>query len=85
MLGDTRPTVEEAMIDAETEVEQEALARTIEAHFAEDENASLVLIAWQEGMDGPAIQKDFGFSETTYRSTARRIKRNSKKIMEDRS
>lgn len=84
-LGDTRPTVEEAMIDAETEVEQEALARAIEEHFAEDENASLVLLAWQEGMDGPAIQKDFGFSETIYRSTVRRIKRNSKKIMENRS
>lgn len=84
-LGDTRPTVEEAMIDAETEAEQEALARAIEEHFAEDENASLVLMAWQEGMDGPAIQRDFGFSETTYRSTVRRIRRNSKKIMEDRS
>ena len=84
-LGDTRPTVEEAMIDAETEAEQEALARAIEEHFAEDENASLVLMAWQEGMEGPAIQRDFGFSETTYRSTVRRIRRNSKKIMEDRS
>lgn len=84
-LSDTRSTVEEAMIDAETKMEQEALARAIEEHFAEDENASLVLLAWEEGMDGPAIQKDFGFSETTYRSTVRRIKRNSKKIMEDRS
>lgn len=84
-LGDPRPTVEEAMVEADTEAEQEALARAIEEHFVEDENASLVVMAWQEGMDGPAIQRDFGFSETTYRSTVRRIKRNSKKIMEDRS
>jgi DNA-directed RNA polymerase specialized sigma24 family protein len=84
-LGDSRPTVEEAMIDADTEAEQAALLKAIRAHFAEDENASLVLMAWEEGMDGPAIQKDLGFSETTYRSTVRRIKRNSKKIMEDRS
>ena len=84
-LADSQPTVEEAMIDAETEAEREALVKAIEEHFADDENASLVLMAWQEGMEGPAIQKDFGFSETTYRSTVRRIKRNSKKIMEDRS
>lgn len=84
-LSDTRPTVEETMIDAETEAERRALLSAIEEHFAGDENASLVLMAWQEGMDGPAIQRDFGFSETTHRSTVRRIKRNSKKIMEDRS
>lgn len=84
-LSDARRNVEEAMIDAETEAEREALVKAIEEHFADDENASLVLMAWQDGMDGPAIQRDFGFSETTYRSTVRRIKRNSKKIMDDRS
>jgi DNA-directed RNA polymerase specialized sigma24 family protein len=84
-LGDSRPTVQEAMIDAETEAEQAALLKSIKEHFVEDENASLVLMAWEEDMDGPAIQKDLGFSETTYRSTVRRIRRNAKKIMEDRS
>jgi DNA-directed RNA polymerase specialized sigma24 family protein len=59
--------------------------QAIKEHFADDENASLVLMAWEEDMDGPAIQKDLGFSETTYRSTVRRIRRNAKKIMEDRS
>jgi DNA-directed RNA polymerase specialized sigma24 family protein len=85
VIGDSRPTVEEAMINAETEAEQEALLKAIKEHFADDENASLVLMAWEEGMDGPSIEKDFGFSETTYRSTVRRIKRNAKKIMEHRS
>lgn len=84
-LDDSRPTVEKTMVDAETEAEQGALLKTIKEHFAEDENASLVLMAWEEDMDGPAIQKDLGFSETTYRSTVRRIRRNAKKIMEDRS
>ena len=84
-LGDSRPTIEEAIVDAETEAEQEALLKAVKEHFGDDENASLVLMAWEEGMDGPAIQRDFGFSETTYRSTVRRIKRNAKKIMEDRS
>lgn len=85
VLNDSRKNVGEAMIDAETESEQGALVDAIEKHFVDDENASLVLMGWQEGMDGPAIQKDFGFSETTYRSTVRRIRRNAKKIMEDRS
>jgi RNA polymerase sigma factor (sigma-70 family) len=84
-LGDARPTVEEAIIDAETEAEQAALLKAIKEHFADDENASLVLMALEEDMDGPTIQKDLGFSETTYRSTVRRIRRNAKKIMEDRS
>ena len=84
-LGDARPTVEERMIDAETEAEQAALLKAIKEHFADDENASLVLMALEEDMDGPTIQKDLGFSETTYRSTVRRIRRNAKKIMEDRS
>jgi DNA-directed RNA polymerase specialized sigma24 family protein len=83
-LDDARPTVEETMIDTETAAERAALLDAIKEHFAEDENASLVLMAWEDGMDGPAIQKDFGFSETIYRSTVRRIKRNAKKIMEER-
>jgi len=84
-VGDARPTVEEEMIDAATEAEQVALLKAVKEHFADDENASLVLMAWEEGMDGPTIQKDLGFSDTTYRSTVRRIRRNAKKIMEDRS
>jgi len=84
-LGDAQPTVEEAIIDAETEAEQAALLKAIKEHFADDENASLVLMALEEDMDGPTIQKDLGFSETTYRSTVRRIRRNAKKIMENRS
>jgi hypothetical protein len=72
------------MVEAEIESERQAFVGAIEEHFANDENASYVLMGWQEGMDGPAIQKEFGFSETLYRAIVRRIKRNSRKIMEER-
>lgn len=84
VLKNSGLNVEEQMVEAEIEAERQALVSAIEEHFANDENASYVLMGWQEGMDGPAIQKEFGFSETLYRAIVRRIKRNSRKIMEDR-
>jgi DNA-directed RNA polymerase specialized sigma24 family protein len=78
------PNSEEQMVEAEREAEQQALVNAIEQHFAEDENASYVLMGWQDGMDGPAIMEACGFSETTYRAIVRRIKRNSQKITEER-
>lgn len=83
-LKTREPNIEERIVDAEIEAERKALADEIEAHFSEDENASYVLMGWQDGMDGPAIQREFGFTETTYRTIVRRIKRNSQKIMEKR-
>ena len=78
------PNIEEQIVDFEIEAERKALADEIEAHFSEDEDATHVLMGWQDGMDGPAIQREFGFSETTYSTIVRRIKRNSQKIMEKR-
>jgi DNA-directed RNA polymerase specialized sigma24 family protein len=78
------PNIEDRLIDAEIEAGQKALADAIEKHFEQDENASYVLMAWQEGMDGPRIQQEFGFSKKTYRSIVRRIKRNSRKVIEER-
>lgn len=83
-LKTPEPTIEKQMVDSETEAEQKTLVDEIERHFAHDENAAYVLLGWQDGMDGPAIQKEFGFSETTYRTIVRRIRRNSEKIMEKR-
>jgi len=77
------PNSEAQMVEAETEAEQQALVSAIEQHFAEDENASYVLMGWQDGMDGPAIMEACGFRETTYRAIVKRIKRNSLKIMEE--
>lgn len=83
-LKTREPNIEQQTVGSEIEAERKALADEIEAHFSEDENASYVLMGWQDGMDGPAIQKEFGFSETTYRAIVRRIRRNSQKIMEKR-
>jgi hypothetical protein len=60
-----------------------ALLKHIEAHFANDENASYILMGWSDGMDGPAIQKLFGFSDTTYGTIVRRIRRYSQKIIRE--
>jgi len=81
-LESSDPNIEQQLLDAESEAERKALADAIDRHFEQDENASYVLMAWQEGMDGPTIQKEFGFSETNYRAIVRRIKRNSRKIIE---
>jgi DNA-directed RNA polymerase specialized sigma24 family protein len=76
------PNIEEQLVDAEIEADRKALADSIEKHFEQDENASYVLMGWQEGMDGPTTQKEFGFSDKTYRAIVRRIKRHSQKILE---
>lgn len=83
-LGDPNPNIEDQWIDADVEADRKALADEIERHFEQDENASYVLMGWQEGMDGPRIQKEFGFSEKTYRAIVRRMKRHSQKILEER-
>jgi DNA-directed RNA polymerase specialized sigma24 family protein len=83
-LAAPNPNIEKQLVDAEVEADRKALADAIEGHFEQDENASYVLMGWQEGMDGPTIQKEFGFSEKTYRAIVRRIKRHSEKILEQR-
>ena len=83
-LAAGNPNIEDQWVDAEVEAERKALTDAIEEHFEQDENASYVLMGWQEGMDGPTIQNEFGFSEKTYRAIVRRIKRHSEKILEQR-
>ncbi|MBS1840998.1 MAG: hypothetical protein JSS69_18640 [Acidobacteria bacterium] len=80
-LEDPNQHIEDQWIDADIEADRKALADEIERHFEQDENASYVLMGWQEGMDGPTIQKEFGFTEKTYRAIVRRIKRHSEKIL----
>ena len=74
--------VEEQATQAEIEAERKALADEIEASCADDDSASMVILGWQSDMDGPAIQKEFGWSETEYRTTVRRIQRRAHKIAE---
>jgi hypothetical protein len=73
----------ENSINAEREAENKVLADKIEAAFAGDERATIVLMGFQDGMDGPAIRSEFEFSEKEFRTTTRRIQRRVKKIMDE--
>jgi DNA-directed RNA polymerase specialized sigma24 family protein len=74
--------VEELAVEADIEADAKALADEIEREFASDDAASMVLLGFQEGMKGPEIQKEFGWTPTEYRTTVRRIQRRADKIME---
>lgn len=76
------PNVEEQIVDAEIEAERKALANEIEKACDNDDEATSVILGWQSDMDGPAIQKEFGWTETEYRTIARRIQRRAHKIAE---
>jgi hypothetical protein len=80
--GNGAPNVEEQAVEADTEAERKALADEIEASCADDEPAAMVILGWQSDMGGPAIQKEFGWTETEYRTTVRRIQRRAHKITE---
>lgn len=74
---------EAKLIDAEREAECKALAEKIEAAFADDEKASILLMGFQDGMSGPEIRAEFGMSEKEYRTTMRRIQRGVRKMMDE--
>ncbi len=74
------PNIEAQTIEAEMEAEYKTLADEIEASCTGDEDASMVILGWQSDMNGPDIQAEFGWSETTYRTTVRRIQRRAQKI-----
>jgi hypothetical protein len=69
------------LIEAEREAENKVLVEKIEAAFADDEKASILLMGFQDGMDGPAIRTEFGMSDKEYRTTMRRFQRRVRKMM----
>jgi RNA polymerase sigma factor (sigma-70 family) len=75
--------VEEELIDAEREAENKTLAEKIEAAFADDEKASILLMGFEDGMDAPTIRAEFGMSDKEYRTTMRRIQRRVRKMMDE--
>lgn len=83
-IADPAPNAETEMIEAKTTAEQEAeckaLTDKLEAAFADDERASIILMGFQDGMTGPEIRDAFGFSEKEFRTIMRRIQRHAKKI-----
>lgn len=74
---------EERAIEKDNEAERKTLADEIEASCAGDQAASMVIVRVQSGMDGPAIQKDLGWTPSEYRATVRRIQRRAYKITEN--
>lgn len=68
----------------EVDCELKQIMDALETLFADDEPAWIVVSGLSEGMNGPEIQKAFGYTETEYRTIMRRIKRKSQKIMEKR-
>jgi hypothetical protein len=79
-LKTTEMTVEEEAIAKDGEAERRAFADEIEASCAGDHQALKVLAAFQCGVDGATIQRDFCWTETEYRTTVRRIKRRAQKL-----
>jgi len=75
---------EEMAIEKEIEAERKGLADEIAASCAGDRAASMVIVRFESGMDGPAIQLDLGWTPSEYRTTVRRIQRRAYKIAENR-
>ena len=73
-------TVEERAIAKDGEAKRKAFADEIEGACAGDDAALKVLAAFQCGIDGSTIQRDFCWTETEYRTTVRRIKRRAQKL-----
>ncbi|HZR33291.1 MAG TPA: hypothetical protein VFA76_15705 [Terriglobales bacterium] len=75
----------QAEVSAEHEAQNKALVEEIEAAFADDEKAGILIMGFQDGMDGPSIRAEFEMPEKEFRTTMRRIQRGVKKIMEQRN
>lgn len=80
-LQDTRLNPEEGLINAEEEDEKRAKVEEILAAFKEDEKASIILMGFEDGMEGPEIRAEFQMSEKEYRTTMTRIRRRVGKMM----
>jgi hypothetical protein len=74
-----------AEVSAEREARNKALLEEIEEAFADDEKAGILIMGFQDGMDGPAIRAEFEIPEKEFRTTMRRIQRGAKTIMEQRN
>lgn len=84
-VADTRLSAEQGLLRSEREAEDEMLVKQIEAAFANDDMASILILAIQDGMDGPGIRAEFVLSEQEYKTTMRRIRYGVNKIMEKRN
>ena len=72
----------QASVSAEREATNKALVEKIEAELADDEKASILIMGFEDGMDGPDIRTEFGISEKEFKAAIPRIRRYVRKIME---
>ena len=63
--------------------EAKKLADAILESFADDEQATYVLMGFEDGSTGPEIRAALDMSETQYRTVTRKIQRRAKKIMDE--
>jgi RNA polymerase sigma factor (sigma-70 family) len=88
-LAEPSPNAEHSLVwaevTAEREAENKALVQEIEAAFASDDKAGILILGFQDGMDGPVIRVAFGISEQEFKTTMRRIRYGVNKIMEKRN
>jgi hypothetical protein len=72
-------------VRAERETTNKALLEEIEAKFAHDDKASILILGFQDDMDGPSIRAEFGISGQEFKTTMRRITYGVNKLMEKRN
>ena len=88
-LAEPNPTAEDALIQtavaSEREAENKALVQEIEAAFASDDKAGILILGFEDGMDGPSTRAAFGISEQEFKTTMRRLRYGVNKIMEKRN
>jgi hypothetical protein len=77
-FGSAVPNAEERMVQEQSQREARALISEFEKSHDDDWEALLVIEAWREGHDGPAIRDNLGLSVTEYETVVRRLRRKAK-------
>ena len=77
-FGSAVLNAEERMVQEQSQREARALISEFEKSHDDDWEALLVIEAWREGHDGPAIRDNLGLSVTEYETVVRRLRRKAK-------
>lgn len=77
-FGSATPSAEERVLQEQSQREARDLISEFEKSHDDDWEALLVIEAWREGHDGPAIREKLGLSVTEYETIVRRLRRKAK-------
>lgn len=87
IIGSPVLNAEESAVENEVRAseiaEAKRLADAILDSFADDEQATYVLMGFEDGLTGPEIRAALDMGEPQYRTVTRKIQRRAKKIMDD--